>query len=248
MKRIAVALLAGTLIGSVLTGLTYLSSADASGAGEGTLQNAVAAITPGPAATTVPPMTYVGEYPDEFEPIPENVDPQLGDDHWGTRSHKVKGAKGQDVTGNYNDDVEDYENLKLSEEQAKELLKVFRNADGVRRLIDKYGGDPDEDTTRYWVRRIHADEDHAAPNTPWVTATLRADFYSPEGVRGLEMEVYRRKNDKGQLDNTPYVAQTQIAYLERGGSALSNRLGYRHDEDEEFAVAHDTLETIYYED
>ena len=245
MKGIVVALLAGTLIGSVLTGLTYLSSADASGASQGSLT--VAAATPAAVPVVAPaPVPFIGELTEDAVPIRENVDPVLGTGDWGIRSRKVKNALGHGVTANNHQDVENYENALLTDQQSEALLKIFRNAHGVHRIIERYDGDPDTDVTHYYVLSIHADEDNPAPGNPWVTATLRADFPSPEGMRGIQMDVYRRKTDKGELDNTPYVALTQISYLDQVAE-LTTRPGYSHSDGDDWAVVNDNLETIYFE-
>jgi hypothetical protein len=243
MKRILVALLAGTVIGSLLTGLTYLSSADGVGSSSQTASQLAAAATPASALTPAAPViTYSGQLTGAARPIPENVDPVLGTKKWGTRSSRVKGARGQAVTSEAHSEVEAYENRVLARQQAKELLELFEDSRGVHRLIDKYGGDPDD--AMYYVQRIRADEDDPSPNNQWVNATLRADFASPEGRRAIEMVVYRRKTDEGLLDNTPYVAMTQVGYIELTGGALSITSGYRHLDEDEFAVSHDQLETI----
>lgn len=240
MKGIVVALLAGTLIGSLLTGLTYLSSADALGTAPGTNQ-VVAAATPVAVPVAAPAPTYVGELTGAVVPIPENVDPVLGTKKWGIRSDGVEGAHGQAVTESLHVDVENFEHNVLMDQQSTELLKVFRRSKGVNRIIRRYGGEPCD--THYYVLNVQANEDDAAPNAPWMKITLRADFASPEGRRGIEMQVYRRKNDKGELDNTPYVAQTQVGYIGEGGP-LSTGPGYRHEDEAEFAVSHDQVETI----
>ena len=240
MKGIVVALLAGTLIGSLLTGLTYLSSADALGTDPGATQ-VVAAATPAVVPVAAPAPTYVGELTGAAVPIPENVDPVLGTKKWGIRSDGVEGAHGQRVTESLHVDVENFEHNVLMDQQEAELLKIFRKSNGVNRIIRRYDGEPCD--THYYVLDIQANADNSAPNTPWVEITLRADFASPEGRRGIEMQVYRRKNDKGELDNTPYVAQTQVGYIGEGGP-LSVAPGYRHDDAEVFAVSHDQLETI----
>ena len=236
MKRILIAIMIGALFGSLLTGLASLASANASGpvtTAASPAQATAPQVAPVAASVAVvAPVAVVGaEFVDPPQPHPEGKDPVLGTRKWGTRSSRVKGARGSAVTSDLHSDVEIYENGKLAEQQSSELLDIFRDSKGVLRLIEQYGGDPDH--TTFYVREISADEDYAGNSTPWVTATLRADFASPEGLRGIEMQVYRNKMDKDTLDNTPYVASTQVGYLDLEGD-LSRQSGYPagHDPDE----------------
>jgi hypothetical protein len=187
------------------------------------------AANPAPAPSAAAPVatqvSYV-EVADEPTPeYPEGEDPILGTKHWGTRSSDVHGARGHVVTSDLHSNVESFENGLLADQQSTELLDIFSNSNGVHRLIEEYGGDPSFPESRYYVKTIDANEDYAGSSTAWVTATLRADFRSPEGMRGIEMRVYRQKTSEGLLDNTPYIASTQISYLDSTGD-LSTDAGY----------------------
>jgi hypothetical protein len=175
--------------------------------------SAVVAPTPAPAASSGVVLIYASGGGRRRQ-VPE--DPVLGTKKWGTRSDAVSGALGHGVRDDLHQlAVEDTETAKLMDQQADELLEVFEDAAGVHRIIRRYGGDVDD--THFWVKSISANEDQAAIRTPWVTATLRADFPSPEGRRGLEMQVYRIRISDSRLDNTPYVASTQVSYLDSDG-------------------------------
>ena len=173
-----------------------------------------------PAAVPIPNAEIISV---SVAPAPEDTDPVLGTGRWGTRSSKVSGALGHGVTNSLHASVEATESLVLNRQQGSELIGIFRRSKGVSRLIREYGGSPSR--TSYYVKEIDADEDMAGKSTPWVTATLRADFPSPEGLRGIEMRVYRTKIDWDTLDNTPYVASTQVSYVDSTG-ALSRDAGY----------------------
>jgi len=179
-----------------------------------------AASTAQPAAVAIPNAEIISV---SVAPAPEDTDPVLGTHRWGTRSSKVSGALGHAITSDLHASVEATESNLLNEQQASELIDIFRESAGVSRLIEKYDGDPDDAV--FYVKEIDADEDRAGNSTPWVTATLRADFPSPEGLRGIEMRVYRKKIGWDILDNTPYVASTQVSYVDSTGT-LSRDPGY----------------------
>jgi hypothetical protein len=227
VKRTLMALAAGALVGSVITGIALMSSASAANtaaqAASQTPTGTVAAIaTPNAVVVATPAATVVAvkEPKGWYSGI---TDPVLVGGKWGTRSSRVHGALGQKVTSDIHDTVEATENVLLLNQQSHELLEIFEDARGVTRLITRYGGDPDD--TRYFVKEIQANEDDVGNGVAWVTATLRADFPSPEGMRGIEMVVYRRKISQMRLDNTPYVASTQIGYVHENGD-LSTKAGY----------------------
>ncbi len=246
MRRTIAAVMIGTVLGSVLTGLVAMSSAiasDPSASSSQLVASAAATLSaPAPtpdiiAVTVSTPVVVIVE--DEPAPYEEGTDPVLGGRRWGTRSRKVSGARGHAVTSDLHSDVENYESSLLTRQQSSELLDIFRDSRGVHRLINSYGGDPDD--TRYYVKQIDANEDVVGNDTPWVTAVLRADFASPEGIRGIEMRVYRKKISELRLDNTPYVERTQVSYLDSAGE-LSTSAGYHPPGDS--GVGTDGLATI----
>jgi hypothetical protein len=179
----------------------------------------VAAAT-APAVTPIPNAVVVSE---PRGPYPEGEDPVLGTTHWGTRSDRVHDARGQAKTSDPHTAVESFESDLLTEQQSDQLLDIFSESGGVHRLIREYGGKTCQ--THYYVKEIQADEDVPGNDTPWVTATLRADFPAPEGLRGIEMQVYRKKITAHKLGLTPYVASTQVSYVDSVGE-LSRDPGY----------------------
>jgi hypothetical protein len=229
MRRTIAAVMIGTVIGSVLTGLMALSSASASNPAASSSQMVASAATPSAPAPTPDVIVVTASTPvaviveDDPAPYDEGTDPVLGGGRWGTRSRKVTGARGHAVTSDLHSDVENYESDLLTQQQSSALLHLFRDSRGVHRIINSYGGDPDD--THYYVKQIDANEDIVGNDTPWVTAVLRADFASPEGIRGIEMRVYRKKISESRLDNTPYVELTQVSYLDSTGE-LSRSAGY----------------------
>jgi hypothetical protein len=241
VKRTLAGIVVGVVLGSLLTGLVAMASALAAG----TTGTATSQAQPATAATAPAPVVVVVAAPEsamveeDRAPHAEGSDPVLGGRHWGTRSDKVKGARGHAVTSDLHSNVENYESTLLTSQQSSELLDIFHDSRGVRRLVRSYGGDPDK--TKYWVKDVNANEDRAGKDTPWVTAILRADFASPEGKRGIEMQVYRKKISSARLDNTPYVAWTQVSYVEASGE-LSRDGGYHPPGDTGVSV--DGLDTI----
>jgi len=183
--------------------------------------------SPTPAVSTAPPAAVPIPNAEivsvSVAPSPEDTDPVLGTRRWGTRSSKVSGSLGHVVTNRLHSSVEATESSALNRQQSAELLDILRHSRGVFRLVERYGGNPYY--AKYYVKAIDANEDMAGNNTPWVTATLRVDFASPEGLRGIEMRVYRTKIGWDTLDNTPYVASTQVSYVDSTG-ALSRDEGY----------------------
>lgn len=175
---------------------------------------------PTPAPTTAnpsaPSVTLVRVVNEPVSPPPQ--DPILGTKKYGTRSDKVHGASIAVTNDLHIDVVESAENKRLIRQQSSELLCIFRHNKGVRRLVDKYGGDACDAV--YYVREINANEDDAGNSTAWVTATLRADFSASEGKRAIEMQVYRRKISPELLDNTPYIASTQAGWVGRTGDLV----------------------------
>ena len=211
MKRTLITLMAGALFGALVCGLASQWSADAAEPSTQPAQTTPAVVpvsgtTPAPAAV---PSTKIAVA--KSSPGPETEDAVLGTRRWGWHSEAVSGARGRGVTGDLHSDVEGYESDLLTRQQSSELLDIFRDSRGVRRIIRAHGGDPDD--AAFYVKTVQADEDTDASSVPWVTATLRADFSSPEGKRGLEMQVYRQKIRRGEgagLDNTPYVELVQV--------------------------------------
>jgi hypothetical protein len=241
VKRTLIGIMVGVVLGSLLTGMVALASAIAAGS------TGAATTLAQPTTTTAAPVAVAvvvaaptsGLVEDDRAPHAEGSDPVLGGRRWGTRSSKVTGARGHAVTSDLHQNVENYESDLLTRQQSSELLDIFHDSKGVRRLVRSYGGDPDD--TKYWVKDINANEDRAGNDTPWVTAILRADFASPEGKRGIEMQVYRKKISGARLDNTPYVAWTQVSYLDSAGE-LSRDGGYHPPGDSGVSV--DGLDTI----
>ena len=230
MKQATVMLIVGVVLGSLATGLVALSSASAAGSASTSAAVQATASVPASAPAAAPAAVtavVVDATPQiESEILPSNFDmgdPILGGKRLGTRPSEVAGALGHAVTSELHASVEGTETNLLNRQQSAELLKIFRSSRGVRRLVHTYGGNPDN--AKYYVKEIDANEDLASPCTAWVTAIIRADFASPEGIRGVEMKVYRRKNEAGRLDNTPFVAWTQVSYLDALGG-LSRDPGY----------------------
>jgi hypothetical protein len=50
-----------------------------------------------------------------------------------------------------------------------------------------------------------------------VTATLRATFPTEDGLKAVDVFVYRTKTSKG-LNNTPFVSGTSVGYVDTDGS------------------------------
>ena len=222
----------GAALGSVVTGIAAMSSASAAGSdAAATTQAQMTAATSSATAPAVvvvrAPAAYPGDVAIKVASRPTK-DPILGGRRLGTRSSAVHGTRGTGVSSDLNSTIEDEEFRLLASQQESELLEIFEDSRGVHRLISRFGGDPDD--ASYFVRAIDANEDQAVPGTSWVTATLRADFASPEGKRGIEMQVYRKKTADGRLDNTPYVALTQVSYIDEAGN-LSTATGEEPSDD-----------------
>jgi hypothetical protein len=212
LKRIAISVVLLSAACSVVACVPNFLSGQP-GASSGSSAN-----NPATTSSTTPSVTPVVTVVHINEPMPAPPqDPILGKRR-GTRSSHVDDASTA-ITNNLNIDVEQTESDLLTNQQSACLLKIFRNNDGVQRIIDDNGGDSSDAT--YWVKQVTADEDDAYDGGPWVTATLRADFPASEGKRAVEMQVYRRKIDDDTLSNTVYVMSTQVGYVDATG-ALAN--------------------------
>jgi hypothetical protein len=146
------------------------------------------------------------------EPKPASSDPVLTSGSWGYHS-----AVDYDDSGNgtqINRTAEAKERYKLIKEQYYDLLDALRDSSGVEDLVSDAGGDTSD--IKYSVVALDA-EDLVGINTPWVTATLRASFPSEDGLKAVDVYVYRLKTKKG-LNNTPYVSGTAVGYVDVDGS------------------------------
>ncbi|MDR3686487.1 MAG: hypothetical protein P4L93_06000 [Coriobacteriia bacterium] len=164
--------------------------------------------TPG----TSTPATPVVENTFAAEPAPKPADPILTSGDWGYHA----GIDWDDAGGGkqINSTAEQNERYKLIKEQYTKLLDALKDSSGVKRLVSAAGGDTSD--IKYSVVTIDA-MDLVAPHTPWVTATLRATFPSEDGLKAVDVFVYRNKTAKG-LNNTPYVSGTSVGYVDTDGS------------------------------
>jgi hypothetical protein len=181
------------------------------GGGASTTATASAAATATPPASK--PATAVVQNTFASEPSPKPADPILTSGSWGYHAGidwDDKGA-GRQV----NTDAEQTERYKLIKEQHKKLLEALEDSSGVRRLVSGAGGDVNDVT--YSVVTVDAMDLGVGVHTPWVTATLRATFPSEDGLKAVDVFVYRARTDKG-LNNTPYVSGTSVGYVEDDGS------------------------------
>jgi hypothetical protein len=147
-------------------------------------------------------------------PTPSPADPLLASGKWGYLNISKVVTKRTGVTWALNQDVVDYRMNELTVEEAKSLLKVFKNSSKVKRAIKAAGGHSSEAT--YGVIDIQA-SDAVAIDTPWVYATLGAYFPTRYGVKALQCVVYRQKTAKG-LDKRPLVSSALVGYLAVDGS------------------------------
>ena len=95
-----------------------------------------------------------------------------------------------------------------------QLLSALKKSSGVKEMVHAAGGDTDE--IKYSVLTIDA-LDTVGLRTPWVTATLRASFPTEDGLKAVDVFVYRLRTSKG-LNNTPYVSGTSVGYVDTDGS------------------------------
>ena len=187
----------------------------------GTPTPAVTAPKPGGASTgassTATPTPSVAATPavqDTFaaEPKPKTADPILTAGDWGYHAgidwDDSGGGKQINVT------AEQAERYKLIKEQDKKLLAALKNSKGTKKLVSAAGGDTSD--IKWSVVTIDA-LDLVAPHTTWVTATLRATFPTEDGLKAVDVFVYRAKTAKG-LNNTPYVSGTSVGYVDTDGS------------------------------
>lgn len=162
-----------------------------------------------PAATSTP--SAAAPKPSKFasSPKPAPADPLLDTGSWGYLDMNDVVAKRTGVTSVLHQEIVNQRIEKLTNEEWLNLLKVFRNSPRVKRAIKAAGGHSSEAT--WSVIDIQASDD-VAVDTPWVYATLRANFPTRNGQKGLECDVYRQKTSKG-LDRRPLVSSTIVGYV-----------------------------------
>jgi hypothetical protein len=163
--------------------------------------------TPVAAATsTPPPHTKFAR-----SPRPKTHDPLLGSGSWGYHSpSKYETRLEEGVTMALHQDLEKTEVDDLAVEQSDLLLDIFEDSAKVHRIIREEGGRSSE--ASYGVMAISANDD-VAVDTPWVQATLRADFATRDGLKSIECYVYRQKTRDG-LDNRPFVSGAIVGYMD----------------------------------
>lgn len=150
-------------------------------------------------------------------PAPRSWDPLLQSGDWGYHSltkYETEVSQSSPLTNETIDQVED---AKLQVEQEGQLLKIFRNSSKVHEVIDKAGGDSSDAT--YTITDVSATAE-GGTSVPWVTATLRADFGTNDGVKALEVWVYRQRNKKG-MDMRPWVSGAIVGYVDANGSIVN---------------------------
>jgi len=146
------------------------------------------------------------------EPRPRSSDPVLASGDWGYHS----GVDYDDAGGGtqINRTAEAKERYQLTKEQYHDLLDIMKDSDGVVELASNAGGDTSD--IKYSVIAIDV-LDQVGVSTPWVTATLRASFPTEDGLKAVDVYVYRLRTKKG-LNNTPYVSGTSVGYVDVDGS------------------------------
>lgn len=167
------------------------------------------------AATATPTATATAAPVDNTfaaEPAPKSADPVLTPGDWGYHSAVDYDDAGGGVQ--INTTAEQNERYKLIKQQYSKLLSALKKSSGVKTLAREAGGDVSD--IKYSVVDIDA-LDLVGDQTPWVTATLRASFPSEDGLKAVDVQVYRLKTQKG-LNNTPYVSGTSVGYVEADGS------------------------------
>jgi hypothetical protein len=162
-----------------------------------------------PAATSTAPAAAPKPTKFASSPKPAPADPLLATGSWGylDMNKVVKPRTG--VTSAFHQDIVDRRMQQLTNEEWLNLLKVFRNSPRVKRAIKAAGGHSSEAT--YSVIDIQA-SDEVGVDTAWVYATLRANFPTRNGQKGLECDVYRQKTEKG-LDRRPLVSSSIVGYV-----------------------------------
>lgn len=168
------------------------------------------ATTATPAATATTPVAATTAFAPA--PKPPSADPVLTSGNWGyhaTVDYDDYGGGHQIHTT-----AEQRERYQLIKEQYYDLLAALKDSSGVEELVEKAGGDVSD--IKYSVVDIDA-LDTVGESTPWVTATLRASFPTEDGLKAVDVFVYRLKTSKG-LNNTPYVSGTSVGYVDTDGS------------------------------
>ena len=139
-----------------------------------------------------------------------SYDPVLASGDWGVVSRSEAGITDSDARTSVKHQVIKQGQINtLTAEQSENLLATLERSDVVDGLIEKNGGSVSQ--THYFVREIFADADTGV-DTPWVTATLRADFPAVGGLKGVELRVIQQKTSKG-LDDHPYVISTLVGFV-----------------------------------
>jgi hypothetical protein len=177
-----------------------------------------------PSATGTPVATPAPPKHTKFakSPAPATADPLLDTGKWGyLKITKVIRTR-TGVTSVLHRDITDAWRALLTQEESTSLTKVFRNSARVKRAIKAAGGRSSDAT--YSVVDIQASDD-VGIDTPWVYATLRANFPTRYGGKVVECHVYRQKTSKG-LDRRPLVSSTIAGYVEVDGS-ISNPVAVR---------------------
>jgi hypothetical protein len=171
--------------------------------------------TPTPSATSTPAAAAPKSTKFASSPKPPPADPLLATGSWGYLDMDDVVEKRTGVTSALHQGIVDQRMTKLTDEEWLNLLKVFRNSPKVKRAIKAAGGRSTEAT--YAMIDIQASED-VGIDTPWVYATLRANFPTRNGLKGLECDVYRQKTSKG-LDRRPLVSSARVGYVRSDDAA-----------------------------
>jgi len=183
---------------------TPAATVPAAGTASSTASATAAATTQAPAAVTQASFAA--------EPAPRSPDPVLKSGSWGYHSaiDWDDAGEGRQI----NSVAEQNERYRLIREQYRRLLSTLKRSPGVKRLVSAAGGDTSD--IMYSVITLDA-SDEVGYLIPWVTATLRASFPTHDGLKAVDIYVYRIRTHKG-LNNTPYVSGTSVGYVDTDGS------------------------------
>ena len=189
---------------------TKLGSKTATGSVAATGTKAAQSATPTPKPAPAKPVNSFAK-----EPKPKPYDPLLASGSWGYHSlTKFEKEVSRESTLT-NGAIDITEETNLTKEQRRRLLRLFRNSARVHKIIDQNDGDWTEDPS-YSVVSIQSTFE-GGPSVPWVTATLRATFGTRDGVKALDVFVYRMQTRFG-LDERPYVGGAQVGYIDSIGT------------------------------
>ncbi len=197
-------LLASLLTGLMLLTLTACSTGKSTTGSTQVVRSTSASSAVTTVATTPTPAPFSPAHTPQWDPV-------LAGGSWGIISRHKAGVpdENEDETDEKRIFIKQDQVYFVTTKQSSDLLRIFRHSTIVRSLIERNGGEVDD--TTFTVRAIAADVDTGV-DTAWVNATLRADFPTVDGLKGIEVEVYRQKTSKG-LDNHPYVVSTLVGFL-----------------------------------